>query len=278
MTDTGSGGPGVGAAGALRGDRRGVSEVLGFVLVFGLVLSSVGIVYVAGQQGLQDARDFERVNNAERAFDVLADNVDDVARDSAPSRATELKLADAGLSVDEPTVVNVTAAHPTTAAKSMTTEYEVSPLVYEADGGSQVVYSNGAVLRSEREGAVVTRQPDLVLDDGDADEMRTDRAIIPVVATRPARDAGTNVAGSTTVLVRTERATERVFVTERDETEPYHLYLNVTTPRTDAWERYLEDATPNADDCSVDGDTVECDVEGVERVYVTVVEIDVSIE
>ena len=89
-------------------DERGVSDVVGFVLVFALVTATVGVVYTTGIQGLTGSRDVERVNNAERAFDVFANNVDDVIRRGAPSRATEVKLADADLHYGAPVTVNLT--------------------------------------------------------------------------------------------------------------------------------------------------------------------------
>ena len=76
---------------------RSQSDVLGFVFVFAIVVSTIGLVFATGFTGLQDARDFERVNNAERAFEVLRDNVGDMIYRGAPSRVTEIKLASASL-------------------------------------------------------------------------------------------------------------------------------------------------------------------------------------
>ncbi len=76
---------------------RGQTETLGFALIFALMISSVVITFTAGYAGLQDVRDIERTNNAERAFEVFADNIGDITQNSAPSRATEMKLSDARL-------------------------------------------------------------------------------------------------------------------------------------------------------------------------------------
>jgi len=62
---------------------------MGFVFAFALVTASVGVVYTTGIGGLEDARENEQVTNAVRAFDVLHDNIEDVTREDAPSRATE---------------------------------------------------------------------------------------------------------------------------------------------------------------------------------------------
>ena len=80
-------------------DTRGVSEIVGFILVFSLVLGTITLVYASGLSGLDDTRDAERITNAERAFDVLANNFQQMGRGEAPNRATEIKLAEAQLSV-----------------------------------------------------------------------------------------------------------------------------------------------------------------------------------
>ncbi|MFC7136780.1 hypothetical protein ACFQRB_10335 [Halobaculum litoreum] len=71
---------------------RAQSDAIGFVLVFSLIVLTVGTVYAAGYPALQDLRSDEQLENMERAFEVLDDNVDDMAREGAPSRATEIKL------------------------------------------------------------------------------------------------------------------------------------------------------------------------------------------
>ena len=88
-------------------DHRGASETIGFVLVFSLIVLTVGVVLTVGYTGLQDARDAERVNNAERAFDVLADNIEDITDRGAPSRGTEIRLAEAAIGPGAPTHINI---------------------------------------------------------------------------------------------------------------------------------------------------------------------------
>lgn len=45
--------------------ERGVSDVVGFVLVFALIITSVGVIYTDGLTSLQDARDAQRLSNAD---------------------------------------------------------------------------------------------------------------------------------------------------------------------------------------------------------------------
>ncbi|MEA5386913.1 hypothetical protein VB779_07480 [Haloarculaceae archaeon H-GB11] len=87
--------------------ERAVSEVVGFALVFSMIVAMVAIVTLGGMGQLQSARDFEQANNAERAFEVLADNLADVHQRGAPSRATEIDLEHAQLFVGDPVTINV---------------------------------------------------------------------------------------------------------------------------------------------------------------------------
>lgn len=83
-------------------DNRAVSEVVGFVLTFSLVTMAIAIVFTAGFGGLQDTQQAEQVNNVERAFDVLDTNVQEVQRQEAPSRATEMRLSGGAAGVRRP--------------------------------------------------------------------------------------------------------------------------------------------------------------------------------
>lgn len=276
--------------------ERGVSDVVGFVLIFALITSTVAIVYAFGFTGLEDAREEERVSNAERVFDILADNVDDLYHRGAPSRATEIKLADASLGYGSATSLTVEVTNaPSTPVYSTT----LDPVVYEpTDSRVRLVYENGAVFRERRgEGGVAIERPGSVFrTDG-----TTRTAVIPFVQTRQTGSPG--VGGSSTVRIRTESAGSEVLGAlstpsnatadpdgdDSDEADPdpdgdgsdeYAVRYTVETSPTRApvWERRLEERIPDSwrsDACSVSGGTVTCTV-AVERLYVTAARIDVS--
>ncbi|MFC6836127.1 DUF7289 family protein [Halomarina ordinaria] len=215
---------------------RAVSEVLSFVLVFSVVVSVVGLVYVSGFAGLETARSAEQVDNAERAFDVLADNMADIHHHRAPSRKTEVKLADAQLQYSGTTTeFDVTVGGVTDDEGALRHfRAETTPIVYSAGSDTDVVYDGGAVVRRDGDYARVTRAPPIrTTDDG--------TLVVQYVQTN-ARERG--VSGSRTVLVRGERTRSEILVTDEDSTESGDLTvtMNVTTAseRVGAWESYLE--------------------------------------
>lgn len=247
--------------------RRGISDVVGYVLVFSLVVSVVGVVSVAGFSSLDGVRDAEQANNAERAFDVLADNVADVYANGAPSRGTEISLSDASLRTTETVTVNVTARN-TTTSNEFIFKMGSTPIVWQGTKETELVYSLGAVLRQEPDGGVVIDETPSQYD--------SDRTFIHLVQLR----APQKQVGGTTVRLRTVASSSEVLLPEG--TDYDELRLNITTPRADIWRRHLE-RYPDTD-CSVvtvadvPADTVTCDLSDRDAVYVTLTRIDVSIE
>jgi len=248
--------------------RRGISDVVGYVLVFSLVVSMVGIISVAGFTSLDSARNAEQVNNAERAFDVLADNMRDVHAKDAPSRATEISLSEASLRTTGTVIMNVTARNTTTNDRFVFV-IESDPIIWQGTKDTEVVYSSGAILRQENDGGVVI--------DGFPSQYDSERTVIRLVQLR----APQRQVGGTTVRVRAVGVSSEVVLGE--ETDTYdELRLNITTPRAEIWRQHLE-RYPNTD-CSIvtfpgtASETVTCTFSDRDSVYVTLARIDVSIE
>jgi hypothetical protein len=218
-------------------DRRGVSETIGFVFVFALVTASVGVVYTTGIGGLEDARQDEQLTNAVRAFDVLDDNVEDLTREGAPSRATELKLSEATLGFGDPVrveiQVNDTGSN-ANASYAMTTR----PLVYTGSAG-KVVFSAGATFRVDGDAAAMRAEPGFLVGGAEPNA-----SVVPLLVTYPRTGAG-GVGGSATVLVVAHRQEAGVGGTFETGTAPgdsdARVNVTVESPRADAWGRYFEE-------------------------------------
>jgi len=239
------------------GSARGLSDVIGFVLVFGLVVAAVAVVSVGGFQVLEDARDSQQVTNAEQAFDVLDGNVEDLAVRGAPRRSTEILLSEAELTFGDPVRFNVTAGGTNYYATNVT------PLVYRTDGGAELVYVNGAVLRQYGDDAYLANEPRVSAGD---------RTFVPFVVTS-ARSSGASATNARRVLVRTVVNGRDVRTFDDPATR-----LNVTTPRAAAWERYLEDEL--AVDCDGPDDGLAGEVScpfPSDEVYVQAIGVGVSV-
>ncbi|PSP43400.1 hypothetical protein BRC68_07380 [Halobacteriales archaeon QH_6_64_20] len=276
-----------------------MSEVLGFILVFALVTTTMSFVYVSDLASLEERRDAERIDNAERAFDVLADNVEDIYRRDAPSRATEITIsvvngsnvtvsgstleADDGsgntLETNDGRIRYSSGTYLTHRSPLVTAVYTASPrpIEYAADG-SRIVYENGAVIRADAGSAIMKRTPSMHF-------AKTD-TVVRLIETRPsARDGSRSVGGTTTALVRVERDKTAVLTPLVDQS-PFLVNLTVrTTPaRAATWERYLDarigwtNPGTDSDPCDVSGDTVYCAFLVKERFEVVKAGIETTID
>ena len=225
---------------------RGVSEALGFVLVFALVTATIGVVYATGISSLHGAQQAEKVNNVERAFDVFADNVEDLHRSGTPSRATEVKLAGGSLGTGEPVDIAVEAVEVGNPSKNATYSVSFEPVVYEAESGTKLLYTGGAVVRSNSHGAVMLSEPGWI--DG------PNRSVIPLINSYGG--AG-SVGGEGAVLIvaqRKSRSLQGPFEAGAGSTA--RVNVTVTSPRVTVWKRFMEDRGYDPVDASIDNSNV----------------------
>ena len=260
-----------GGSGRACGSDRGVSETISFVLVFALVVASVGTVYAVGVSQLEATRDAERVENAQRAFDVLADNLDDLL-EGAPSRGTEVKLAEATLRSADAAAVNVTVNSADGTHAYTSGGISLSPLVYDVQAGGQVRLSNGAVLRDSARGtASVVRGPPVVVDD--------DRVLLTII--KQEHIGSDAVGGDRTVRIRMDASRPRRFYDNESITHE-SVHVNTTTPYTDAWARHYESVGFDCTEVDAPGPdapgTVSCTVEDVDRVTVVWLRVTTEFE
>lgn len=242
-----------------RGRSRGQSELLGYLLIFAIVVLAVAVVGTTGFAGLDSAEEYQQTVNVEQAFTVLADNTDDVVRHGVPGRTTEISIAEASLSLNETEAIAVTVDG------DAVVEEEFQPIVYDSGSGTTIAYTSGALVRQDEGHSVMFRDPGFVLTN--------ETVLVPIVATNSAGDR--SVSGTTAVGIQTRHAETDVAAMD-DPASEVTVTIEVTSSRIDAWERYL-DGEPAVDCAEPSDQTVECEVD-TERVHVTVDRVDVRFQ
>lgn len=250
---------------------RALSDVVGYILVFSLIFLTVGFVSISGLPTLDTARESEQVQNAERAFDILDNNLEEIYKHGAPSRATEISADVGAVELREPVIMNVSVIE----AGSGNVTYadaEITPIAFTGIGETEYVYSAGAVFRQQSGSSFMLSDPPFEFDG--------ERGFVTVVRTFSKNR--TSVSGGT-VLVRASSASRSVEVadTSLQETAYREMWINVTdSPRQDSWEEYLESELPNPDCRTNDGlrCAVDLDGEDIEQTFVTVQGIEIKLE
>ena len=237
--------------------ERGQSETIGFILIFSLIIISTGIIFVQGTTGLEQARNDEQTQNAVRAFNILSANVEDISRDAAPSRETEIQLGGGRLSVEEPMWFNVSI----TDQNGVTETYPsyMYAITYESEGAGTVVYSNSAVFR-QYETAGTTES---VLVSKPQFKIRGSSILISQYRVRPEGGKTKSVSGSGTALIRTEGADSQVVLQQN----PSEVTVEIgPTPRRDTWIAHFEESGFSC--TTPEPGVAECSKTSVDRVYI----------
>lgn len=256
------------------GERdRALSEVVGYVLIFSLIFLTIGFVSIGGLPTLDSAKESEQAKNAERAFDILENNLAEIYGQGAPSRATEISAETGAVELRDPVVMNVSVTEASSGNVTFDRS-EVNPIVFTGLGDTEYVYAGGAVFRQVSGESFMLQEPPIEFDN--------DRGVVTVVRTfgHEARSVG-----GATVLVRASSTIRSVFAadTSLSDNRYNQLTINITgSPRQDTWQEFLESEVPGSNNCMTAGNSLECDVnldaQGVEQTFVTVQEIRVAIE
>jgi len=251
-----------------RGDERAVSELVGYIFVFSLVFLTIGAVSLGGFPTLDDAREREQTQNAERAFDVLDSNMAEVYERGAPSRSTEINAEDANVLTEEP--VTFTVSTTDTGGHTETTEIQSEAIVFSGEAETEFVYQAGAVIRDDPDNPRMLREPPFNTSDK--------RTMISLVELD---SSGPQTAGGGGVLVRAESSSSQrswaVADTSTDTTEVDEMEITVEdSPREEVWKEYFE--TELGLDCDT-GNDLECDTTDLgTQTFVVVNEIDIELE
>lgn len=211
---------------------RGQTETLGFILIFSIIIISIGAIYTSGITDLTDQRESVAFDNTERSMFIHAANVEDIYKHGAPSRATEFKLYDNALSVRGATRFDVTVTNTSSGTTQSYGTYVSKRLAYESDEGS-LVYELGAVVRNRAGSrAAVQSEPPFAF---------TDEGIVLVhINLKGSETVGSN--SDTVLAVSEERATRLKANEPPTATGKYNVTINIKTSpeRARAWQEYFE--------------------------------------
>ncbi|MFP4590709.1 MAG: hypothetical protein ACLFMX_01400 [Halobacteriales archaeon] len=236
----------------MRYDERAVSDLLAFILIFTVMLASVGLIATFGWEAVGDARDQAQLDSAERAIINVNDQLNGIADHEAPARATELRLGGGTLHVADGPNVTVDVweneTHNTTLIRDLgSLEYRMDDRYVEAAGG--------AVLRGRPDASVMRSDPPFVCD-GDSARLNVIRVVPETIS---------NIDSTATVQVQSRHARTQLWTPSswslRETARNVTVAVNDSRNQA-AWERYFEDAgwsdgeSPGEFRCDPPGDSM----------------------
>jgi len=245
------------------GDRA-VSDVVAFVFTFSIIITSVGVVSGVGFSVMEDVRDDEQALNAQRSFQTLGENLNQIDRGGVPGRAGEISLS-GGL-----VLVESGSEGPTFEVETdgNTFTSETGRIVYQSSGDdTEILLEAGGVIRKDErsdQGFVVQR-PNIVCSTSGSKY-----AIVSIVEIVGNADT---VAGDSTVQIRGREQSSTLLYSDDDATSVTVDYSG--SQFDESWNGHFD----REGDWDVDtsANTAECDVGSDGHVIVrrTVIEITV---
>lgn len=249
-------------------DDRGVSELVTFVLIFGIILSSVAVLSVGGFQAMDEYQEAEQLANAERAMDALTENFNDVLRTGGiEQRYSELALREGTVRADRGgTVVTVAVDGESVAddepfdAIAENGSFELGTFAYE-HGSETIAYEGGALVRNGDGNSVLVSDPLLDCRAGET-------AVVSIAVVDSEIQSVQSHTGFGVTISERDRYTS---VDETGGGDNVTVTIEETAHES-AWETAVSGGGWTADG----GEDVTGVCENVDRLVVTVVEVELE--
>ncbi|KDE58740.1 hypothetical protein EL22_02820 [Halostagnicola sp. A56] len=252
---------------ATRSERRGreneraVTELVGFVLLFGTVVLSVALVSVVGVQSIQLHEQQQSTRDVDRALVALSADFDDIVRsEGVRERTNRLAVAGGQISTGEPgPKVDLRIDY---REGTETESWRLGSVVYES-GSESVAYEGGGVFRSGEMGertAIV--EPRLTCSD--------ETALVSLV--RITEDGGSYQSARRASITATETGT--AYRETFSDVRSLEVGVETDTADTRGWtDVFGSEWTQTGRGWTCAGS----DGDGIERLAVHVVELEVSV-
>ena len=214
--------------------ESGVSETIGFIIIFGIVMTGIGIVTLYGYPALMQEQENANIKNMEKNMLVLQSDLKTLTYKNVPYQETAIQVSGGTLSIkDEPDTAwpYFTISVP---GDSPITHYPGEIKFISGNGDANIVLENGAVhLRYwyDPEGSVMLANPSWFYDPA------TKTYVVQLIRLNASSDFGQTGIG-----------TVRMQMTEPSSTQNYTITGPVTisyqaNPAEDymtAWKNYFD--------------------------------------
>jgi len=218
-----------------------VSETVGFVIIFGIMMTGIAMVTLFGYPALLNAQADANIRNMERNMIVLQSDVNALVYKSVPYKETTMQVSGGVLSVENPNddkslsvkvdgvdILNIPAS---------ANRFQFGNLLFKSETGLPIIsLLNGAVVKRELSGSVMLSEPRWFFDDA------TKTFVITLIQV----DSSNNLAKSGICTIRMEISPMTIDVTNtiiKDYVgNPKSVYVNYRDPQSDfyrAWDNYL---------------------------------------
>lgn len=223
----------------------GVSETIGFIIIFGITITGIALVTLYGYPALLNAQADANIRNMERNMIVLQSDANSLVYKSVPYKETTLQVSGGVLSVESPDPDSSFFIISDSSGPLLDTSYpdEKFPpgeLHFLSDSDSIFVgLQNNAVVKYQTGGSVMLSEPRWFIDTGTAGTTAMVISLIQVVPSHSMAKDGISTVQLTIEPLPIEPGGTNII----DETlTPDEMQISITTNDRfyNAWKNYFE--------------------------------------
>lgn len=249
--------------------ERAVSHMVGFILIFGIIMTGATFALVVGQGGISDIAENEQTVNAEHQMVLVGQGLNGLDQSRSASTVGTLNLNDGSIRATSAENVTVTVANDSTGVEWTGQELRTGSLAYELDD-TVIRYENGMVLRSDSGNGIEITEPSMTCTD--------DRVVVSVITLN--RSGSQQIGSGRANVVAYQNDTQLLYPRNRtgvgSAVNATDVFVEVNSTHDDVWrDSLLGNQNWN---WSSAGDEYRCDVGPDGQVYVRRTVIDVRFE
>ena len=244
-----------------------VSEVVGFIFVFSIVMLAISVIYAVGYPAIQSSKENTQFQNMEQSFMVLQSNINTVAFGQAPGRTLETSLGGGSIAVNSSKGFII--------VKNGAEWYSgtIGAIEYEKEG-RRIAYEGGGVWKKYPAGAALkVSGPRIFVQDTSDGNRTVFVSIINISSEKGISSVGGE--GTASVTVRSKPSTYPLNISYSNSD---NVIIIVTSDYADAWKRYFDDIKKAGDDAEMTGTNEVTATISYETLVVNehVIEVEVS--
>lgn len=207
--------------------------MVALVLLFGLVVASLGVTLYLGTLAFEDVRGTIGVQNAEYSMREIDSRLSRVAFSDNDVETLDLETVDGTVHVLDESYMNITVNE--TAACRV--QIPMGSIVQETDDGTETAYEGGGVWRRQGNGSVMVSPPDFQYRDGTVN--------FPVVSVGGSIEGGDDDLRAEKNLTASQKRSREITqtLTKPACNPPGNLTIDVHSEYYQAWGRYFGEVT-----------------------------------
>ncbi|HOS82998.1 MAG TPA: hypothetical protein PK445_09775 [Methanolinea sp.] len=212
-------------------DEQGVSETVGFIIIFGIVMTGIGMVTLLGYPALLQQQQEANIRNMEKTLIVLQTDLNSIAFKNVPYQETTVQVSGGTLSIlkDLPDRPYFSLQIPGVGERV----FRTGKLKYISDDGTTISLENGAVVKRYNgiEGSVMISKPRWFYDS------TTHTVVIPMITINGSQDFSQTGIGTVSMKLTDIHEFSYNIADETQTSISYYNYIEDDYYR--AWEQYL---------------------------------------